>query len=117
MLGRLLRQDANRKNEARITSLFEEAYQLASDNAEVTFRHGQWLLSGDKQTEQGIELLQKATQLQPENALYWGTSGQYMLEAVLKVSPGDFGGDSHSNLWVNSALNLSILLPYSILID
>jgi uncharacterized protein HemY len=80
MLGRLLRQDANWNDEARITSLFEEAYQLASENAEVTFRHGQWLLSGDKQSEQGVELLQKATQLQPENALYWSTLGQYKLE-------------------------------------
>lgn len=79
-LGRLLRQDLNWKDETRITVLFEEAYQLAPGDAEVTFHYGQWLLSEDGQTEQGVELLRKATQLQPENALYWSALGQYLLE-------------------------------------
>lgn len=79
-LGRLLRQDINWSNEARISALFEEAYQLAPKNAEVAFRCGQWLLGDDEQSEKGVDLLRKTTELQPENALYWSALGQYMLE-------------------------------------
>ncbi len=79
-LARLLRQDINWKDETRLAALFEEAYRLAPGDAEVTFRYGQWLLSEDGQAEKGGELLRKATQLQPENALYWSVLGQYLLE-------------------------------------
>lgn len=79
-LGRLLRQDSNWKDETRLAALFEEAYRLAPGDAEVAFRYGQWLLSKDGQAEKGIELLRKAAQLQPENALYWSVLGQYLLE-------------------------------------
>lgn len=88
-LGRLLRQDMNWNNQARIASLFEEAYQLAPENAEVAFRYGQWLLSDDEQAEKGVEFFRKAARLQPENALYWSELGQYMLEKkdYLKALP------------------------------
>jgi len=79
-LCRLLRQDTSWNDKARITALFEEAYQLSSENAEVAFRYGQWLLSEDKQPEKGVKLLKKAMQLQPENALYWGELGEYLLK-------------------------------------
>jgi tetratricopeptide (TPR) repeat protein len=80
MLGRLLPQDFNWNDEARITSLFEEAYQLAPQDAEVAFRYGLWILANSKQQDKGFELIRKATQLQPENALFWGTLGQYKLK-------------------------------------
>lgn len=79
-LGRLLRQDLSWNDEARIGALFEEAYRIAPGDAEVAFRYGQWLLGEEGQAEKGVELLRKATQLQPENALYWSALGQYWLE-------------------------------------
>ena len=80
MLGRLLPQDGKWNAPQEVTALLEGAYELAPDNGEVVFRFGHWLLGQEGREKEGVELLKKAIQLQPENALYWIELGEYEME-------------------------------------
>jgi len=80
-LGRILPQDMNWHDKGRIMGLFEEAYQLAPNDAEVAFWYGHWLLNKAEQPGKGFDLIRKATELQPENALYWAEIGEQKLKA------------------------------------
>lgn len=80
MLGRLLPQDGKWNAPQEVTALLEGAYELAPNNGEVVFRFGRWLLDQEGREKEGVELLKKAIQLQPENALYWIELGEYEME-------------------------------------
>ncbi len=80
ILGRLLPQDRKWNAPQEITALLEEAYKLAPNEGEVVFRLGLWLQDQEGRENEGLELLQKATQLQPENGLYWTELGGYLME-------------------------------------
>ncbi|MFV1950712.1 MAG: tetratricopeptide repeat protein [Nitrospinota bacterium] len=80
MVGRLLPRDGRPNDPQEVTALLEDAYELAPNEGEVVFRLGHWLLGQEDRETEGLELLQKAIQLQPENALYWTELGKYEMD-------------------------------------
>lgn len=85
IVARLLPQDKYWNDDDGATAMFTEAHTLLKDNAEVTFRYGQWLSEAEIDVDKGIELIQRAIVLDPDDALY-----PYELARILQEK-GEFG--------------------------
>lgn len=70
IVARLLPQDRYWNDDDAISELFAQAYTIAPANAEVLFRYGQWLVDAELNSDKGIELITRAVQLSPDDALY-----------------------------------------------
>jgi hypothetical protein len=85
MVARLLPEDLYWNDDDAISELFAQAYTIAAANEEVVFRYGQWLVAEKIDVDRGIELVTRAAQLNPGDALY-----PYELAKILQKR-GEFG--------------------------
>ncbi len=69
-LARLLQYDKRWQSPAAIDELFAKAHSLAPTNADIAYWYGEWLVNQETNITKGIQLIQEATELDPENALY-----------------------------------------------
>jgi len=76
-LGWLLNYDRRWSDTDAINTLFEEAYQLAPKSAEVLYWYSQWLISLESEQDRALMLIEQATQLEPDNVLYWRKRGVF----------------------------------------
>jgi len=70
MVARLLPQDRYWNDDEAISTLFTQAYAILPNDAEVLFRYGQWLVEAEHDADKGIELIERAIALNPDDVLY-----------------------------------------------
>ena len=79
-LARLLKYDVKWENPDAIRELFVRAHKLSPDDAEITYRYGEWLMTEGATKKDGLSLIHQAVSQDPDDALYVETLGDWQRE-------------------------------------
>ncbi len=75
-LARLLQFDQRWQNPAAINELFAKAWALTGNDAEIAYWYGERLINDETDKQKGLALIQKAMEIEPENAIYVAAMGR-----------------------------------------
>ena len=76
-LARLLQFDQRWQSPQAINELFAKAHSLAPNNAEIVYWYGERLINDETDKQQGLNLIQQAIEIAPENAIYVAAMGRH----------------------------------------